>query len=69
VDYVRSGGVVASPESRLGIGESTVIIDYHDFRVEVDEIHLLFGTAVYVLLWEVIEELVCSKARSVQESY
>ena len=56
---------MVSPEFRLGIGESTVIIDYHDSRVEVDEIHLLFGTAVYVLLWEVIEELVCSKARSI----
>jgi hypothetical protein len=60
---------VVSPEFRLGIGESTMITDYHDSRVKVDEIHLLFGTAVYVLLWQVIEELVCSKARSVQESY
>jgi hypothetical protein len=56
---------VVSPEFRLGIGESTMITDYHDSRVKVDEIHLLFGTAVYVLLWEFRGELVCSKARSI----
>lgn len=56
---------MVSLDFRLGVGESTVITNYHDSRVKVNEIHLLFETAVYVLLWEVIEELVCSKARSI----
>ena len=53
---------MVSPEFRLGIGESAIITDYRDSRVKVHKIHLLFGTAVYILLWEVREELACLKS-------